>query len=779
MTRYATATIVVVLALTAAVTVAAIDVLSIYLWRPLPYPSPDRLVAVDYPRTNGPSPVALMRVDAREVSAFADLSVAFAPDAFTVLGGDVPLTTDGRWISGDVFAMFGVTPVLGRTFTREEAERGAPLAMIGHAMWRDHFGGRADIIGRAITIRATIRRDAPETFTIIGVLPDRFWHLDDRTSLLLPLPGAQPPALLRLRDGVPVEAAASRLTAIVRAQVREVPPQWQVLMKPARDAHVEPVKPMLAATGWAVVLLAAVALGNLACLQIAGGVSRQREFAVRTVLGARSVDLFRQVAREGLITGAAAGAVAAALVLVLLRAGGAAIEQYAGRLIPGQTDVADPRLYLITIVVTMIAALGLSAIMLAASKVPAIATALSGGPAMSDTPKRLTIRQIVVSTQIAIAFCLLVASALMIRTSWRLGTLDLGFEPHAVLSANVTLHQATLRTLDQQRAFFLDLTERLQRLPEVEHAGLTGWLPFRVGPTVMVLPDGAPEASSGSAALQGVNPAYFDALRLRLREGRFIDTTDRSGRGNAAVISQSLARTLWPENPVGRKFRIKFSPEPGRGFGPYTVVGVVDDVMQSVMRPTPPQIYTAFYQQPIALNAFLQVKTRVDPMQAAGAIARVVHDMDPDLPLGSVNTLESIVDAEGLRPRLLARTLAGLATLAVMIAMIGLYAVSEWIALLRQREAALRVALGADRQGVAAMLARRGLIAIASGLVLGWIAALPMAALIASEVKGVSANDVGTRLLVSLLLTIVSLTALFGPVWRVSSGNIAALLRNE
>jgi putative ABC transport system permease protein len=780
MNRGAAITIVAVLALTAGITSAAVDVLASYLWRPLPYPASDRLVAVEYPRDRGPSPRDLLAVDASAISTIADLAVASDPDSFTVLGGDTPFTADGRWIGGDVFAMFGVAPVLGRVFTREEASRGEPLAMIGYRVWQERFGGRNDVIGRTITVRATIRRGEPETFTIVGVLPRRFWHVDERTSLLVPLKGAPAPFLMRLRSGVSLADASSQLTSMVRAQAPTIAPEWSVVVQSARDSHAAPVRPMLAATGGAVLMLAIIAIANLAFLQMARGVGRQREMAVRSVLGASRSQLMRAVFRDSTRTGAIAAAIACALAFVFLRRGLPEVERYVGRLVPGGEAGSDPIYYLVAAAITVAVSIGLGSIMFAAAQSATLAGALAGTSATTDTPARLTLRQVIVAVQVAVAFCLLVGASLMIRTAWHLGHVDLGFEPRNVLSANMTLPDTLYRRLEDRREFFRTLTARLAQLPEVEHSGLTGWLPFRIGPMITIFPEGPAVVPTTAATLQGVDAGYFTALQVRLREGRLITDDDRSGRDNAAVISYSLARALWnDESPIGRTFRIKFSPEPGRGFGPYTIVGVVDDVLQSFMRPTPPQLYTAFYQQPLAFNAFLQIKTRVDPASLIASVERVAREMNPDLPLGSISTLDAIVDAEGLRPRLLARALAAFAGLAIVIAMIGLYAVSDWIAQLRQREAALRVALGADRAAVAALLAKRGLIAVAAGLVLGWIATMPLMVVIASEIKGVAASDLSTRIAVAMILLALSVMAMFAPAWRASAANLAGLLRDQ
>lgn len=782
MNRAAAITLTAVLALTAGVTAAAVHVAADYLWRPLPYPSSDRLVVVEYPRANGPSPADLQSIDGSAVAGLAALSVASDPDSFTVLGVDAPFTADGRWISGDVFPMFGIVPVLGRTFTRDEAAKGEPLAVIGHHLWQDKFGGRPDIIGRSITVRATIRQRAAETFTVIGVLPPRFWHIEDRTSLLLPLKDARMPWLMRLREGVSNDEAAKRITEVVRAQVPGVAPSWAAMVRAARDAHIERVRPMLNASVSGVMLLAMVALSNLVFLQMARGAGRQREFAVRIVLGAGRRALARQAAADGLAIGVVAATLACAIAWLLLRAGTAAVEQYFGRLVP--SGVSGPGIDLSFLVstaaVTMLLSLLLNGVMLTVATSATLASALAGTASATDSPARQLVRQLIVSSQVAVAFCLLVGAALMLRTAWHLGRVDLGFEPNGVLSANITLPESTYRSLSDRRAFFNALTGRLAQLPEIANAGLTGWLPFRVGPAVTVLAEGAAPSSPQLGSLQGVSPEYFDALQLRFREGRALTADDRAGREQVAVVSASLARSVWgSDTPLGRRLRIKFSPEPGRGFGPYTVVGVVDDVLQSVMNPTPPQVYVAFYQQPLATNAFLQIKTRTAPMDAAPGVARIVREMNPELALGAVNTLDAIVDAEGLRPRLLARALSAFAVSAVLLSIVGLYAVSAWIARQRQREAALRIALGADRWSVAALLARRGLIAAAAGLAAGWLAASPLAASIASELRGVAVDDVATRLMVATMLLLISIAAILGPASRASRCDPGALLRND
>lgn len=779
--RAAAATLILVLGITAGLTAAVVDVIAAYLWRPLPYPMAGRLAVVEFPRANGPSPLALQRIDWTGLTDLADLVVAGDVDAFTVIGADVPFSVDGRWLSADAFAAFGPTPAAGRFFTSEEAQRGEPLAVIGHEVWRNHFGGDASAIGRTITVRATLRQGQSEQFTIVGVLPPRFWHIEDRTSLVLPLKGSAPPFALRLKPRVSFQEAALRITAMVRTQTPAIGRGWKATVRSARDAHAERIQPMLAATGWSVALLAAVALANLSFLQTARGVARQREVAVRRVLGASDTAITSEMMREGVAIGGLSAAVAVAVSNSLLLAALPAIEHYFGRLVPGGA-AASPLVWLATVMACVIGGVGLAAVMLTASRIPSLRAALAGHPGSTDTPGRMLVRQLISAAQIAVAFSLLVAAGLMIKTAWHLGNLDLGFEPQGVLSANVTVHEATYRSLADRKRFFDTLIARLEALPEVDHAGLTGWLPFRVGPTFGIEPEGGAAQPSIGASIQPVNPQYFPALRMQLKHGRLITANDRETTRQVAVIGEGLARSLWPNGTaVGRAFRIRFNAaEPNRpGFGPFTIVGVVNDSLRSLVEPTPPQVYLPFAQQPLATSAFLQLKTTGVALDAAPLVARVLQEADPAVPLSAVSSLETIVESNGRRPGFLARVLAGVSVLALIMALIGLYAVTAWIAQQRQREAALRVALGAGRGEVALLLARRGLVATLAGIASGWWVADLLAKLLAGDLHGVAATDLSTRVTSALLLCAIATWAFWRPAWRATNFNLTALLRAE
>jgi putative ABC transport system permease protein len=781
--RGAVITLIAVLAVTSAVCAAAFDLTAAYLWRPLPYPAAERLVAVEFPRPGGPGPRELQQIDWAGLGDFAELVIASDVDSFTVTGAGAAFSSDGRWMSADTFAAFGVIPAAGRLFTAAEATGQAAVAVISHRLWHERFQGSVSAIGQAITVRATLRQGEAETVTIVGVLPPRFWLLED-TDLVFPLEESGPPLMLRLRPGVTTTEATARISAIVREQVPTVTDQWSPRVSFAHEAHVARIRPMLTATCWSVLLLALVAVANLAFLQMARGVGRQREFAVRHALGATRSRLVRFVLAEALVIGGVAGALGTLILSASFRAALPAIERYLGRVVPSGAESnlgASPVVMLALVAAALAVSVLLAALLLAAATTPALQAALAGHASSTDTPARLLIRQLIVGTQIGVAFCLLVAAVLMVRTAWHLGRIDLGFNPTNVLSANVTLHESAYRSLALRQSLFKRLLEEIEHLPGVSQVGLTGWIPFRVGPAFAIEPDDK-RFSATKASIQGVTPGYFPALEMPLRAGRFISADDGPDRERVAVVSEALAKAVWQAEPaIGQTFRLRFSAVPtGRpGFGPYRVIGVVGDNLRSLIEPTPPQVYLAFAQEPLAMNAFLQIRTVHAPLEMAPAMSRVLSGLDPNVPLAAVNSLEALVGAEGVRPRFLARVLAGFAGLALVVSIVGLYAVSAWIAGQRQREAALRVALGADQRAVALLLARRGLLAVVGGLGAGWLAARPLTLLMAAEFHGVSAGDVGSRLTVATALAIVSTIALWGPAWRASTRDLSGLLRTE
>jgi putative ABC transport system permease protein len=464
---------------------------------------------------------------------------------------------------------------------------------------------------------------------------------------------------------------------------------------------------------------------------------------------------------------------------VLIDAALPAMERFTGRLAPGAAGGlsldAD-------IVAGLGLAAGLTGLLVALlpmwSLTVAPAAHLAGSPALTESRSRARLRQAIVVLQVAVTFALLTGAALTARSAWHLSRTDVGFDAGGVLSGSLVLHERTYHSPDLRRQFLRRLQDRLEMVPGVEAAGAIDWYPFGLGPTLRAAPAGA-AVDPVDVMVHAVNPAYFEALRLGPLDGRLIDRRDVAGAARVAVIDRALADAIWSGgSPVGRQVALAFGGDGHRATPPrlLTVVGVVGTARRSLIDPTPPQIYVPLDQSPSAF-LYLQVRTAPGAVDPVAAIERAILAEDPDLPWSDVQSLSTLVAAEGVRPRFLAGVLASLSVLTGAVAVMGVYGVGAWMARQRQREAAVRVALGAPVPSVTRLLAARGAIAVAAGLPLGWWLSEPTARLLAHELHGIGADDLPTRLVIAAGLTAVCLVAVWRPARRAASALPADILR--
>jgi putative ABC transport system permease protein len=782
--RYA-ALVVVALGLNLGASAGVLGIVRAYLWMPLPYPESDRLASIAFRVPDVPVPAHLGAVDWSGAREVCDLVVSWDIDGFTIVGDDRPLALLGRWINADVMPMFGITPVLGRLFTAaDEAER-RPVAVISHRVWQTRFHGLADVIGRSITVRATDRPDETEVFTIVGVLPPRFWHLDDRTDILLPLGHLRPPSFVRLKPGVTAAVAAERLTALVRRAGPDVDPRWHATVSPAHAAHVEPVRDLLRAIVLAVGLLMLVGAGNLLFLQMARALSQARAQAVRTALGASRMRLLRQALVEQALLAGGAAIVGLAFAAWLLAALLPAVETQLGRLAPRAAAI-DAALAVAVGAAALLVCLACGLMPLLSAAGPRVAARLAGHPAGTMSRRRALVRHAIVGAQVAATFALLAGAGLAVRSAWHLGRIDVGFDPDNVISASLALHQRSYMAVGDRQRLVAGVVDAIGRLPDVEAVGLVAGWPFGWSEGEIVQPSGGPARQPPARAVPySVNADYFPALRLRLVEGRALARADASGAVQAAVISETLARALWPgRSAIGRELRFapaadQPAPHGAAAAAPaLTVVGVVADVSRSLVEPRVPEVYTSLERSP-GLFLFLQVRTRGGGLDLVPALERQVSAIDANLALADVSMLAERVEAEGVRPRFVAAVLASFAALAAGVALVGVYAVSAWIARQRQREAALRLVLGSTPAAVTRLFVGRGSLVVGLGLALGWAGSLWIGRLLAASLHGVGAGDIVTRAAVASGVGLTCLAAVWWPARRATRLDPAQVLRQE
>ena len=557
------------------------------------------------------------------------------------------------------------------------------------------------------------------------------------------------------------------------------------------------MRDLLAAVAIGVLLLLLIGSANLALLHAVRAQARERELAVRAALGASRRRVMGQIALEHAIlaTGAflVAWWLAAALTSVILPLA----EAYIGRLVPGATASAPlgGRLVAWMALAAMIATVGLGMLPYARRPAPLVA-ALTGHAGAGDTPRRGRGRHLLVGLQVAATMALLAGAGLMLRTAWHLERIDVGFDPHGVLTASLALAEPRYPDAEARRAAIARLVEDAGALPRVEAAGLMSGNAFGSRTTRRVAADGlAPGAASPSAAIVAVTPSYFQTVRLPIVEGRPLSARDTAAREPVAVISRSLAAQLWPDgSSIGRLVTSEAIGAGAAALAPgetvirdgvetaaaatYRVVGVAADVRRSLRRDSVPELYVSLAQAPMPyLTLLIRAQSAGDPGALLGPVARAVLAIDPELPLIGAQSLEDEVAGAGVRPRFLATLLGSFAVLAAAVALIGVYAISAWVARQRRREAAVRIALGAQPRDVIRLLTMTGARAVLAGLAVGWIASLALGRLLASELSGVDPRDVRTRAAVALVLFVTCVLAVYSPARAVATSDPASALR--
>jgi putative ABC transport system permease protein len=785
---------------------AVLAIAEAYLARPLPYPDAHRLVRF----TRSPAPADIRRPQNTSaldrdglLAEVADLVVDADVDGFTIVdgpstslragpstslrAGQTPQTILGAWIGAEIFPALGVRPALGRVFTAEEVAERSPVAVISHRLWTERYGADPGIVGRTLTLQAVEFRDAPTAFTVIGVLPPRFWHFDDRTLVLLPLRANGDVLLFRLRQGMEVEAAASRLTSVVAAMNPGLDARWSVALTTLQDEHVAPIRGMLFAVTAAVAMLLLIACSNLAMLQTVRALGRDHEFAVRVALGAGRSRLFTQLAVESVLLAAGSFCVAWGIAQLLITGILPSVESYVGRLLAGGSDAAALSGTVLALMagVSLVctAVLGVAP----ALRLPAAAVLRSHG-ARNATPQTTRARHVMVGLQVASTLVLLVGASLMMRTAWHLSHVRLGFDPHAVLTGAIVMAPPRYTDDGRRVATAERLMTALNSLPEVEAASLITGPAFGARLPRPVFRGPAPDSDSPTAVMVGATAEYFRALRLETLAGRPFSATEVASGERVAVISHALAKRVFrDDDAVGHMITttalrpMLAGVEQGSerdARTTYRVVGVVADVRRSLRREGVPEVYVPLLQLPLR-DLTVQVRARdgVPVATVASAVARALNAVDPELPLNNVETLEAVIARQEVRPRFLASVLGTFAALAAVGALVGLYAVSAWIARQRQREAAIRLALGAQPQQLVRALTLGGTISVVCGLAVGWWGSAALGRLLSTELTGISGGDVQTRLASAAVLFACCVTALYRPARAVARTSPAAALR--
>ncbi len=757
------------------------------LLRPLPYPEPGQLVGLGDSYRGDRGVRAVTYREFRFIQSDTSIVERWATSTrvgWNLFAGSLAERINGLRVSSDYFRLLGAHMELGRGFLSEEDVPGGPnVVVLGYPLWRRRFAGDPAIVGRSITLDG-----AP--FTVVGVLPASFRPMDDVDAystmgqVANTIGGGENLRLLgRVRAGASPAQAQARsrplLAAFMRQFTPDAPSGFAVELFPLRELLAGTVRMPLMLLFAAVGLVLLIACANVASLVLGRTATRGHELAVRAALGAGRGRLVRQLLTESLalaLLGGAAGVVAAGWSLNVLVAA-----------VPSElAAVTVIRLdgWALVFAAGAVVASGV-AFGLVASWRPAGADLY--GPLKEGTGRSTAsagvgrFRNALVVGEIALSLILLVGAGLLIQSMRKLVATDPGFDRTHVLAAELWLTGSGHDSTADISAFYERLIGRLDAQPGVRSAAvIEAGIPFLQGGNLAVAVDGVypPETIN----YRTVTPEYFGTMGIPLEQGRVFAASDGSSAEPVAVVSESFARRFLGSRPLDRMVTVG-----GRTQLQRRVIGVVGDVRQFIGAPPLPTAYLASAQTPAGLTRLFSgwfpihvvVRAAGDPGALAGTVERTIHAADARVPVGRVRTMDEILSGSVSLERLVMLLLAVFAALALVLAAVGVYGVMSYLVTQRAHEIGVRVALGAVRGDVLALVLRRGLALTGAGVGLGLAGAAALSRLLGSQLYGVRPFDPATFVAVGGLLVVVALVACVVPARRAARVDPVAALRSE
>jgi putative ABC transport system permease protein len=760
------------------------------LLRPLPYRDGDRLVVLHSTReTAGSSwePVSQADLlDWRRQNGVFQTIAALERKSFNVSTEEAPERVVGCAVSPDLFPMLGVAPLLGRTFRPEEEQpRRTVVAVLGYRVWQRQFHGDPRVVGKTLRLNGQVHE-------VIGVMPARF-EFPEFAQLWTPLPLSGDPGrrddrrlsgLARLPPGVTVARAQHAMDEVTRRLAAQYPAtnaHWGVRVRPLRE-QLMPQGPRVGMylMQAAVVCVLLIIAANVATLMLVLNANRATETAVRTALGASRAALMRQSLLESLLLGVAAAVLGVAVSGSLARTMTASVPVE----IPAWINFElDGRVVAFGALVALLAtaAFGLAPAWWAARR-NAFAVLREGGVGSAGASSARWQRALVVA-EFALSVVVLTGAMLLVKSFVRLQSAPLGFRSAGLLTVRLSLSADEYRDLARRRVFFHDLLRRTAALPGVQAVGLVETLPVTQDDPYSTLALTAqdrplPRGSEPVAVQYAMTAGYLRAVEIPILQGRDL-TPDEADLGQAvALVSDSLARRLWPgANPLGRRLRA------AGGAGPWLrVIGVTGSVHNSfqlagVDAIPPLQIYLP-YPMSGRPDMTLVAKASGSPGTLASALRAQVRAAGPGVPIYRLLTMDEVLVRLLWLPRLWGQWFAVFGVLALLIAALGVYGVTAFSVVQRQREIGIRMALGARRGQLLGMITRQGAILAAAGVTIGVAVALPAMRSLAAILYGVSSGDPLIYAGVALLLFASCLLATWLPAQRASSIDPARVLRS-
>jgi len=787
-------TIVAVLALALGIgaNTAIFSVVNAVLLRPLPFATPEQLVAVlsvnvreGGEQFGGASPADFL--DWRKDNNAFEAITAYSGGSVNLVGGEQPEQFTGARVSDGFFKVFDAKPVLGRTILPEEnSVRGNRVMVLSHRLWQRRFGGDAGVIGKTLTT-------AYGSTTVVGVMPPDFKepaYAEVWTPLLMDTGEMKPresryfTTAARLKSGVSMEQAQAEMTVLserLAAAHPETNATWGVRLVPLRERGVTHVRPALFILLGAVGFVLLIACANVANLLLARATARHKEVAIRTAMGATRTRIVRGLLIESLLLAALGGV--AGLLLALW--GVDAITA----LVP--SDWRFPRLDESRIDLTVLGfTLGVSVLTgLVFGLLPALkASNLNVYESLKETGRGATagmrvqrLRGLLVVSEIALTLLLLVGAGLLMKSLLLLQQADLGFNPRNLVTTNISVPLNKKYLQDGERAtLYQRIVEEVGKSPDVEAVAASSGPPlasFGLNFAFEVEGRASAPGDKREAFYSAISPGYFRALGIPVRAGREFTERDGKDAPPVAVINETMARRFFPDaDPIGKQLKIKHYMS---DFVAHQIVGVVGDTKQMTLSDeTEIEMYVSHFQQPW-LSTALVVRTRSDPANAAAIVRRAVAAVDKDLPVAGVKTMEQLMSESIAQPRFYTLLLGIFAAIALLIAGVGIYGVMSYTISTRIHEIGVRMALGAQQSDVLRLVVWQGMRLIVVGVLLGLAAALALTRVMSGLLHGVSATDPVTFVVIPLVLATVALLACYVPARRAMRVDPIIALRYE
>jgi predicted permease len=795
-----TAVAVITLALGIGANTAIFSVVNELLLRPLPYRDAERVVMLWEVTPEGRHQNTTSRKNFlawREQSKSFETIAAFSDQRANLTGAGDPEEVSTQMASSGLFNVLGVDAVVGRTFTKDDIEPGAPrVAVLGYGLWQRRFGGDRGVVGRPITLSG-------EPYTVIGVVPANFqWHIRSRSGTgkpaevwtLLTMPASQADAVGawhgrflsvvgRLKPGVSREQADAELKTI-EARISEDDPQYSkgysAEVIHVREQLVGNVRPALWLLLGAVGFVLLIACANVANLLLARAASREKEIALRTALGARRTRIVRQLLTESLLLALLGGLGGLALAWWGIQALVAISPRDLVNLQSVGLNLTVLWWTLAVVVVTGILFGFVPA--LEATRVDLNDTLKEGGKGASGQRARSRgLRGALVVAEVALALVLLVGAGLLVKSFARMRNIETGFRTDNILTMVVRLPEAKYNEDPKVVGFFRQTLERVRAIPGVRSVGIVNYLPLYggLGSATGFAVEGRPAPPPGEEPSTNVrvsDAGYFGTIGIPVLRGRnFTEVEDAQAR-HVVIVSESFARKYFPgEDPVGKRVAVEMFDKPT----PTEIVGVVGDVRYDSL--TDAAEPTVYFPHPELTYSFMTLVIHADgdPTQLTPAIRREISGIDPDQPISDVRTMTQVMAETVGRARfstLLFGIFAGLATL---LAAVGIFGVMNYSVTLRTREIGLRMALGAQPARVLVLVLRQGLVLTLVGVGLGLAVSLALTRVMSSLLFGVDATDPATFAAIVPLLTTVSLIACYIPARRATRIDPLVALRYE